>query len=42
MQFWRDISCMEIVPLMSGAKGEEAHHLYKEVDGSHIQVMFML
>ena len=26
---------MEVVDLMSGAKGEEAHHLYKEWDGSH-------
>ena len=26
---------MEVVALMSGAKGEEAHHLYKEEDGSH-------
>ena len=26
---------MEIMPLMSEAKGEEAHHLYKEWDGSH-------
>ena len=26
---------MEVVALMSGAKGEEAHHLYKEGDGNH-------
>ena len=32
---------MEVMPLMSGAKGEEAHHLYKEEDGSHRCIMFM-
>ena len=32
---------MEVVPLMSGAKGEEAHHLYKEEDGSHISSCFV-
>ena len=26
---------MEVVALMSGAKGEESHHLYKEGDGIH-------
>ena len=26
---------MEVVPLMSGSKGEEAHQEYKEGDGSH-------
>ena len=26
---------MEVVHLMSGAQGEEAHHAYKEGDGSH-------
>ena len=26
---------MDIMALLSGAKGEEAHHLYKEEDGSH-------
>ena len=25
---------MEVVALMSGAKGEESHYLYKEGDGS--------
>ena len=34
-QFWREILYMEVVPLMSGVKGEEAYHLYKEEDGSH-------
>ena len=34
-QFWREIPCMEVVALMSGAKGEEAHQAYKEGDGSH-------
>ena len=32
---WRETPCMEVVDLMSGAKGEEAHHLYKEGDDSH-------
>ena len=27
--------CMEVVALMSGAQGEEAHQEYKEGDGSH-------
>ena len=27
--FWKEISFMEIVDLMSGAKGEKSHHLYK-------------
>ena len=35
MQFWRDTPCMEVVALMSGAKGEEAHYLYKEGDDRH-------
>ena len=35
VQFWREILCMEVVPLMSGAKGEEAHQEYKEGNGSH-------
>ena len=26
---------MEVVALMSGAQGEEAHQAYKEGDGSH-------
>ena len=26
---------MEVVPLMSGAQGQEAHQEYKEGDGSH-------
>ena len=42
MQFWREIPCMEVVPLMSGAKCEEAHHLHKEEDGSHRSLCFML
>ena len=33
---------MEIVALMSGAKGEEAHHLYKEEDGSHRSIFYVL
>ena len=33
---------MEVVVLMSGAKGEEAHHLYKEGDGSHRGHVFRL
>ena len=28
---------METMALMSGVKGEKAHHLYKEEDGSHIE-----
>ena len=28
---------MEVVPLMSGAKGEEAHQEYKEEDGSYYE-----
>ena len=35
MQFFREILYIEVVPLMSGVKGEEAHHLYKEGDGNH-------
>ena len=34
-QFWREILCMKVVPLMSGAKGEKTHQEYKEEDGSH-------
>ena len=34
-QFWRDILCMELVALMSGAKCEEAHQAYKEGNDSH-------
>ena len=34
-QFWREIICMEVVSLMSGAKGEEAHQEYNEEDGNH-------
>ena len=34
--------CMEVVALMSGAKGEEAHHLYKEGDGSHRRACYVL
>ena len=38
---------MEVVALMSGAKGEEAHKEYKEEDGSHcdhhwIIILFMV
>ena len=40
VQFWREILCMEVVPLMSGAKGEEAHQEYKEEDGSHCDHVF--
>ena len=39
-QFWREILCMEVVPLMSGAKGEEAHQEYKAKDGSHFSHVF--
>ena len=28
---------MEVVALMSGAQGEEAHQEYKEGDGSHCE-----
>ena len=31
---------MVVVPLMSGAKGEEAHQEYKEEDGSHYDDVF--
>ena len=33
---------MEIVTLFSGAKGEEAHNLYKEEDGNHMRLCFIL
>ena len=33
--FLEEILCMEVVLLMSGAQGEEAHQEYKEEDGSH-------
>ena len=33
---------MEIVALMSGAKGEESHHLYKEEDGSHRSLGYVM
>ena len=33
---------MEIVVLMSGAKGEEAHHLYKEEDDSHRGLCYVM
>ena len=33
---------MEVVPLMSGAKGEEARQEYKEADGSHCEDVFIL
>ena len=41
-QFWREIICMEVMHLMSGAKGEEAHQEYKEEDGSHCGYFFRL
>ena len=31
---------MEVVALMSGAQGEEAHQAYKEGDGSHRRHVF--
>ena len=34
-RFWREIACMEVVALMSGAQGEEAHQEYKEGDNIH-------
>ena len=34
-QFWREITYMELVALMSGAKFEEAHQAYKEGGGIH-------
>ena len=40
VQFWREILCMGVVPLMSGAKGEEAHQEYKEEDGNHYGLCF--
>ena len=47
MQFWRETPCMEVVALMSGAQGEEAHQEYKEDYGSHcgydwIIILFMI
>lgn len=33
---------MEILALMSEAKGDEAHHLYKEGDGSHRRACYDL
>ena len=33
---------MEVVPLMRGAKGEEAHQKYKEGDGSRCDHVFGL
>ena len=34
-KFWKEIPCMEVVNLMSGAQGEEAHQAYKEGNGNH-------
>ena len=42
MLFWREILCMEVVALMSGAQGEEAHQEYKEEDGSHCVMIELL
>ena len=33
---------MEVVPLMSGTKDEEAHQEYKEEDGSHCEDVFYI
>ena len=33
---------MEVVALMSGARGDEAHYLYKEEDGSHRSLFYDL
>ena len=33
---------MDIVALMSGAKGEEDHHIDKEEDGSHRSLFYVL
>ena len=41
-QFWREIPCMEVVALMSGAQGEEAHQAYKEGNGSHWKHVWVL
>ena len=33
---------MEVVTYLSGAKGKEAHNIYKEEDGSHMGLCFGL
>ena len=41
-QFGMETPCMEVFPLMSGAKGEESHQEYKEGDGSHCEHVLII
>ena len=41
-QFWREIPCMEVVALMSGAQGEKAHQAHKEGNVSHVKHVLII